>query len=563
MNYRFLCIFLFSIQYCFSQQKNIQEIDSLSELSYEILINSFYETSKLSAQEIFTESILRKAKIEKDTPRIKTAYYFYTDIYHGKSDDLELNYLDSLIHISSLKPDFHFPSGIYFNKGIFLLNKGNFKLATDAFVKSNQYALKYKNTLITFESEYYIAFLKSRIGKHKEAIKIHKKNSILAENNIDSIGKLNYVYSIFALAFTHKNLKNLDSASYYNDLGLKLSDEFRIKSIKPYFIMNEGVVSYLRNEYDIATFNIEKAKSYFENKNDLPNLSEAYFYLGKIANDQKQQQKAVKYFKKTDTIFSQIKFMYPELRENYRLLSNYYKKNKNIEKQLFYSTKIIGMDSILNSNYVYINDYLKNEYDIPKIVSAKEDLIFSLKKTNKSKTTYIYASIIILLLIIIFFYRRHQIFKKRFEKLLLDTKETLKTSNIEIDQTKKKSLSFDVPQELAENILKGLDDFEKRNGFLDANIKLVLLAKLLKTNTNYLSKTINHYKEKNINVYLNDLRVDYAIRRLKEDSKFRNYTIKAIAKEIGFKSSETFSKTFYKKTGIYPSFFIKQIEKKI
>ena len=106
-----------------------------------------------------------------------------------------------------------------------------------------------------------------------------------------------------------------------------------------------------------------------------------------------------------------------------------------------------------------------------------------------------------------------------------------------------------------------MKEFENKKGFLDAKIKLSNLAKLLETNTNYLSKTINHFKGKNINVYLNDLRVDYAINKIQEDSKFRNYTIKAIAKDVGFKSPETFSKTFYKKTGIYPSYFIKQLEK--
>ena len=39
------------------------------------------------------------------------------------------------------------------------------------------------------------------------------------------------------------------------------------------------------------------------------------------------------------------------------------------------------------------------------------------------------------------------------------------------------------------------------------------------------------------------------------------YIIKAIAKEIGFNTSEAFSKSFYKNTGIYPSFFLKELDK--
>ena len=41
----------------------------------------------------------------------------------------------------------------------------------------------------------------------------------------------------------------------------------------------------------------------------------------------------------------------------------------------------------------------------------------------------------------------------------------------------------------------------------------------------------------------------------------RKYTIKAIAAECGYKNAESFSKAFYKINGIYPSYYIKKIEK--
>jgi len=66
-------------------------------------------------------------------------------------------------------------------------------------------------------------------------------------------------------------------------------------------------------------------------------------------------------------------------------------------------------------------------------------------------------------------------------------------------------------------------------------------------------------KGKNFSSYLSDLRVDYAIDRIKNNSQFRLYSIKAIAEETGFKNTESFSKAFHKKTGIYPSYFIKNI----
>jgi AraC-like DNA-binding protein len=55
------------------------------------------------------------------------------------------------------------------------------------------------------------------------------------------------------------------------------------------------------------------------------------------------------------------------------------------------------------------------------------------------------------------------------------------------------------------------------------------------------------------------LRVKYAFERLKDDSIFRKYTIKAIAQESGFKGAESFSKEFFKKYGVNPSYFIKEL----
>ena len=94
---------------------------------------------------------------------------------------------------------------------------------------------------------------------------------------------------------------------------------------------------------------------------------------------------------------------------------------------------------------------------------------------------------------------------------------------------------------------------------MSQEITLNEVAKSFGTNSTYLSKVINLEKGKNFSHYINDLRIDYTVEELKDNLRFRKYTIKAIANESGFKSAESFSKTFYKKYGIYPSYYIKQL----
>ncbi|WP_025744018.1 helix-turn-helix domain-containing protein [Aquimarina pacifica] len=110
------------------------------------------------------------------------------------------------------------------------------------------------------------------------------------------------------------------------------------------------------------------------------------------------------------------------------------------------------------------------------------------------------------------------------------------------------------------DILISLKKFEESKGFLKSNINLIGIAHKLSTNSKYLSKTINLHKKKSFTKYITDLRIEYLLNRLQSDSKYRNYTIKAIAQEIGFNTPNTFSRAFYKKMGMYPSEYIKTLD---
>ena len=110
-------------------------------------------------------------------------------------------------------------------------------------------------------------------------------------------------------------------------------------------------------------------------------------------------------------------------------------------------------------------------------------------------------------------------------------------------------------------ILEGLKEFEKNKHYIENNLTLTSLSKEMNTNPRYLSLIINHFFEKNFTSYINSLRINYSIEKLKNERKFRNYTIKAIANDCGFNSSESFSSAFYKETGLKPSYFIKNLKR--
>jgi AraC-like DNA-binding protein len=156
--------------------------------------------------------------------------------------------------------------------------------------------------------------------------------------------------------------------------------------------------------------------------------------------------------------------------------------------------------------------------------------------------------------------------KKRFNNIFIQAIEEEKNKDAKdkphfFEETETGSFHSDIDNSIVESILLKLEEFEKSMRYTNSDYTSVMLAKELKTNSSYLSKTINDYKKQNIPSYLKELRVNLAINRLKNESKFRTYTIQAIAEEVGFKTAQSFSTAFYKKTGIKPSYFIKQLAK--
>ena len=55
--------------------------------------------------------------------------------------------------------------------------------------------------------------------------------------------------------------------------------------------------------------------------------------------------------------------------------------------------------------------------------------------------------------------------------------------------------------------------------------------------------------------YIKNLRINYAVKEIKESNRFDKYTIEGIAQACGFKSANSFSKAFYRETGLQTRYF--------
>jgi adenylate cyclase len=82
--------------------------------------------------------------------------------------------------------------------------------------------------------------------------------------------------------------------------------------------------------------------------------------------------------------------------------------------------------------------------------------------------------------------------------------------------------------------------------FLNQGLNLSDLAEAVETTPSTLSQVLNEYVCKSFYDYVNSFRLDHFL-RIKQEAKYRNYTILALAYECGFNSKTTFN-TFFKKS---------------
>lgn len=103
-----------------------------------------------------------------------------------------------------------------------------------------------------------------------------------------------------------------------------------------------------------------------------------------------------------------------------------------------------------------------------------------------------------------------------------------------------------------------LTALEEKRIFLDPEISLMSMAKLLNTNNVMLSKTINHFFEVGFYELINKYRVEEFI-RLAGNPDNSHFTYYALALQAGFNSKTSFNKYFKKITGLTPKQYFRKL----
>lgn len=541
-----------------------------TKLSYDELHQLYFANEKdKKVQKECAQAYLAKANRENISIQKAKANYQFALLYYKTDTNKAIMYLDSVIKYSQNTGHKFFPAAAYCEKADLLKKQFKFKEALINYNLAEKIARKTNIDYYYIVREYIGTTKSEDLGDFNEALDIYKECYRYYKSKDLRNPKLSRDYQsvIFGLADCYKSLKNRDSTTFYNKLGFRESQITKNEEYQFLFVLNEGANQIEGKNYKVGLDSINKALPKMIEYNNVGNVLAAYFFLGKAFDGLGKKEIAAKNFIKVDSIYKVTKEITTEFIDGYPYLITYYKNLGDKENQLKYITTYMTIDSTLQKNYRELNKLVHKEYDTPRLISDKEKLIASLN--NDKIVTYWGLGVLFLITIGagsfgMYQYQLKKKYRSRFEKIINDTAEKEGTG-VEENKEKKTQIAttkieaIGIAEELVNQIIEKLDDFEERKGYLESNITVQMLSTIFETNTKYVSKIVNVYKGKTFTQYINDLRVEYAVVQLQENKMFRKYTIQALALEFGFNNAESFSTAFYKKTGIKPAYFIKEL----
>ncbi|WP_298417065.1 helix-turn-helix domain-containing protein [uncultured Kordia sp.] len=557
MNFRchLSCLFIL----CFFSSVIAQEHDSLLQKSYITLKKQYknLEYTNPKSAKIYAEALLSKAKKEDNELEKHLAFLLKasSENYFGNMD-ASLQYIDYCIAYATHQKNDSLLTKALSHKGKTYFTFGKYNDAIVYYLKLDSLARKTKNIRYQIYSNHSIGMIKNTINDHQGATELFLKNKeiitpILEKKNYHTL----YLNTLIGLCSAYTYFDVNAAANYLPELK-KISVETDDTDALSYYFSLKGIVDYKRKEYDEALAVLQQADSLVTLLGKKRSLYPIYRFRGKSYYEKEMFLEAIQSFEAIKVLQKEIDFDDFKFREVLSLLANSYEQIGDTEKALE-NYRLAHEFSYTDTIQETIRYTILKKYDKKTL----EDKISTLQLTSNQKerqnTSLLFISIGLLVALISLFlaYKQQQRSNKRkFDELLKQLAEK-ETSTIAIESTNK----YQISDKKISKILEGLEKLEKSNSFLKPNTSLVSVAKKLNTNTTYLSQVVNEQKGVSFKNYITALRINYVLHRLKNDKVLRSYSVKAIAKELGFKSEGAFSRAFKKQTGIYPSFFIKNL----
>lgn len=499
----------------------------------------------------YLNKYLQTARAEGNKVEIVAAY---KEMLHECEEEQRLAYADSLVTAAKESAIDDLIGASYLTKGILHYQRNEHQLALDQYITANRYLVKSDDLYLRHKVKYSIAQIKFYLGYYQEAIALFTE-CIKFFREEDS---LPYIKSLHGIIVCYVLTDDLQNASETNRLALNESARLGIKDMLPYLESATGMVLYKAGNNEKAISSLEYALPLIQEDGDYPNEAITHFFLGKAYWDSGQQEKAVASFRRVDDIFTEKNYLRPDLRQSYEFLIKYYHHKEMPDEELVYVNQLLKADSILGKEFRYLVNKVHKEYDTAELLSEKDKLQSELAHSRYTGLLSKGAIGVLIATIGYMIYRHRRLkrlHRQRFEELINNNPGPEPLSK------KKASKPLTINPVIAAQITSKIEEFEKKRGYLKKDLNATKLAQSFDTNYKYLCEVIKAERQKGFTNYINDLRIDYIVQRLKTEPVLRRYTNGTLASEAGFSTTQHFTSAFKKRTKISPGYFVKEFDK--
>lgn len=577
----------FYSNFCIAQIENFLIPKDLQELSNEEIIEKIEEIEKhLYDQSDYEEIQLyintlhtRAKKYLLNSYLVKSYYHFaYTEDVRGEYIEA-IKYLYKALEVDLNDDEYESVFSIYTLRGKVYEQCGDDVKAFNDFETSLKIAEKHNDDARRAIAIANYGKIRRKAGEYHQALE-HYKRALKIAMESDSIKEIPRINMIMGVGGSFLKLKKPDSALYYINRGIKKSRDINDIEGISYFYNDYGMAYILKEEYTKAIEYFEKAERITKELTNEKRLIEIYYNIAKCHHELKDYEQSNDFLQKVITIINTENDKSPkgetyiphEYKDVLKLLIKNHRKLGNTEQLENYREKLITINDEIEKKDEQIRDklygFLEGEdQEALKLATLKN------KKNSLQNRLLNYALLFVLVLLIvvcILFYKNQQKKKARFRELNIKIASLKYEKRLNIKEQTQLKKEKETPQPKKEvvitdkkvtAILESLKKFEQQEHYLDTNCNLRFVAKKVKTNATYLSKIINTDKGVSFNEYITELRMQYTLKRLQNDPLFRAYSVKSIALEVGYKSADSFTKHFKNYTQLYPSYYIKSLNK--
>lgn len=499
----------------------------------------------------YLEKYLYKAKKEKN---YHEAVFAYKEMLHESDEKMRFVYADSMVDAAHMSKDIDLISSSYLTRGIAHYQLRQHQKALDDYLIANKHLVSSEDDYLRHKVKYSIGQIKYYLGYYNEAISLFRECIAFFKDSEN----VPYLKSLHMLSLSYSFTGNYKMADEMAAIALQESARLKEKSMLPYIDAAKGINFFMTGEYRQTVKCITEALPAIRRDRDFANEATANFYLGRAYWEIGQQDNAIVHFLEVDRIFMTKNYIRPDLRLSFEYLIKYYHRRNDKDIELQYIDKLLKADSLLGKEFRYLIKKVHKEYDTAELLTEKEKIESELKRSRWSGWATAGLASVLAIVIVLLILRQRRLqrqYRRHFDELIKPSGNPISKSPLSSHE------KLDVNPAIVESIIKKLDEFENKRGYLKKDLNANKLASNCNTNSKYLSKVINHHKQKSIVTYINDLRIDYLVERLKNESLLRNYTNGALADEAGFSTAQHFTSTFKKRTKISPGYFVAELNK--